>query len=130
MKIRDNFENPDVQKKRDVFNYFLKLRNLDIKTLAQQTNYTPQTIYNALNKGSFSISMAKKLSGVLHCLPEELTEGKFSDVVRNEIDAAKKNIDYEIVSDDRLFMRTLLLSQQRTIENLSIIAKEKYQSMD
>ncbi len=115
------------QKRRDVFNYYRNIRHLEVKDIAEKCQYKPQTLYNALNKGIFSTEMAKKLSRVLGCSPDELLNGTLDDVVKSEIDAAKQKIDFDIVSDEILFMRSIILSQQRTIENLSYITKEEFQ---
>ncbi len=115
---------------RDVFNYYLKLRGMKKNELAERCGYDPQTIYNMLSNGCFSEEAAKKISNVLMCTPEELRDGVLRDSVKEQISDEKKRLDLEIVSDERLFMRTMILSQQRTIENLSFIAKETFGKSD
>ena len=115
---------------RDVFNYYLKLRGMKKNELAERCGYDPQTIYNMLSNGCFSEEAAKKISNVLRCTPEELRDGVLRDSVKEQISDEKKRLDLEIVSDERLFMRTMILSQQRTIENLSFIAKETFGKSD
>ena len=119
-----------VRRIRDVFNYYLSLRGMKKNELAARCGYDPQTIYNMLSNGCFSEEAAKKISNVLMCTPEELLNGELRDSVKEQISDEKKRLDLEIVSDERLFMRTLILSQQRTIENLSFIAKETFGKSD
>lgn len=120
--------NPETQRRRDVLNYYLKRRGMDIKTLAGDCGYNPQTIYNMLSKGVFSVDAATKFSKVLLCEPEEIINGVFSHESMDAMNAEKNRVDYETVSDERLWMRTMLLIQQRTIENLSVIAREKLEA--
>ena len=103
-----------------VFYHYLKLRGLTIKAVAENSGLSKQTVYNAASKGSFTNSVAEKLAPVLGCQSRELTEGVLLDPGFSE------RSDLEIVSDEKLFMRTVILSQQRTIENLSFVAREKF----
>ena len=120
----------DVQRKRDVLNYYLRLRNLDIKTLAERCGYAQQTVYNMLSEGKISAEAAERFARVLMCAPEEILTGRLSKESLRLLEAEKERQDLDIVSDERLWMRTMLLSQQRTIENLSFLAKKKITDVD
>ena len=113
------------QKVKDVFNYYLKLRGLTITELARRCGYAPQSVFNMLTSGEFSDEAANKFSEVLLCTPEELMNGEISQETKGLIQMEHDRLDYTIVSDEELWMRTLLLSQQRTIENLSFLVKDR-----
>lgn len=120
-----------VQRRRDVFNYYLKTCGLkNIKEVAAKCGYAQQTLYNKLNGDGFNMDAARKLSEALLCTPEELMEGTLRDSVKEQIENEKIRQDYDIVLDERLWTRMMILSQQRTIENLSFIAKEKLQKLE
>lgn len=126
--MKKNLANdPDncLEAKRAVFNHYLKLNGITIKTLAEKCGYQPSSIYNMLRNGYFSKNAAEIISKCLHCKIEELLEGRFIVKTQNVIHAEKNLKDYQIVEDERVFLRMMLLSQQRTIENLSQIARKK-----
>lgn len=113
------------QRRRDVFNYYVKRRGMTVKAVAEKAGYSDQTVYNMLSAGEFSREASERLSKVLLCSPDELVKGQLCGEALHEIDREKTLLDYEIISDDLLWMRTMMLSQQRTIENLSAALKEK-----
>lgn len=125
MKTKNNASSEAVERKKYVLNYYLKARNLKVKELAERCGYEAQTVYNMLSSGNITSEAAQRFADVLLCTPEELLNGQLSKEVLDLVSSEKARQDLEIVSDERLWMRTMLLSQQRTIENLSVIAREK-----
>ena len=111
--------------RRLVFNHYLTLSGITIKTLAEKCGYQPSTMYNMLHTGEFSQKTAEKISKALNCEARELLEGQF--LAKNQIDShtEKNRMDHQIVEDELVFLRVMLLSQQRTIENLSFIVRNK-----
>ena len=114
-----------IEARRAVFNHYLRLNGITIKTLAENSGYRPSTIYNMLSKGYFSREAAEKISRCLNCKTEELLEGRFSAKELKDIHAKKNLMDYQIVEDELIFLKMMLLSQQRSIENLSSIIRRR-----
>lgn len=106
------------QRKRDVFNYYRNLKKYSIEEIAEKAGYSTQYLYNILSNGSFTEEAATKIASVLGCKKDELLSGQIAQDRPN-----LSQSEMEIITDERLWFRMMLLSQQRTIENLSYVAK-------
>lgn len=112
-----------IKKKKEVFNYYMRLRGLELADVAARSGYEQQTLYNMLSSGAITRKAADTLSRILICRPEELIEGEFSQETMDARKEKRRKKEEEVVSDEKAWMRTMLLTQARTIENLSFLAK-------
>ena len=106
-----------------------KRRRITHQMAAEKIGSTKQTVSNQLTgKRRFSRGMAKRFSDAFGYSNQWLLFGE-GEMYNTGNDA--KPITHEVkcdaMSDDVLFLRTIILSQQRTIESLSAAIKKMYE---